>query len=94
MEYIIEEVNPKTGQAVQVLATATKAIIGRAAFDAACAYLPNAHIVVQIKAKVIAKQAGSISREDIGRITEQAVVQPNSFRGTVMGTTACKTKKV
>ena len=57
--HIIEEIDPETGKFIQTIATATNAIVGRAAFDAACVYDPKAFLIYRIKARVIAERTGS-----------------------------------
>ena len=58
--YIIEKIDPETGTVIQTIATATNAIIGRAAFDAACAYDRKAFLIYRIKARVIGEGKSSL----------------------------------
>ena len=57
-QYIIEELDPISERRVRVLATADNAVIGRAAFDAACRYMPKARICYRVQARVIDIQEG------------------------------------
>jgi len=54
LPFVIEEYDRNTGKKVRSLAAADNAIIGRAAFERACEYLPNAKIIYSHKARVIA----------------------------------------
>jgi hypothetical protein len=56
LPFVIEEYDPKTGKKIRNLAAADNAIIGRAAFEKACEYLPNAKIIYRHKARVIGRQ--------------------------------------
>ena len=56
LPFVIEEYDANSGKKVRNLAAADNAIIGRAAFERACEYLPKAKIVYRHKARVIDMQ--------------------------------------
>ena len=53
LPFVIEEYDQTTGKKTRDLAAADNAIIGRAAFEKACEYLPGARIIYRHKARVI-----------------------------------------
>ena len=56
LPFVVEEYDQSTGKKLRNLAAADNAIIGRAAFEKACEYLPKANIIYRHKARVIAEQ--------------------------------------
>ena len=59
LPFVIEELRLDTGYTIRVLARADNAILGKAAFDAACRYLPAARICYRCKARVISQRTGN-----------------------------------
>lgn len=58
--FIIEEIDPKTRKVVETIATATNAIVGKAAFEMACEYYKTGYLVYRIKARVISERKPAV----------------------------------
>ncbi len=57
--YLIEEIHPVTRKIVHIVAAVESAAVGKAAYEAACIYYPNAHITLRRDSDILRERTGA-----------------------------------